>query len=366
MAKLSREQAASYLYNAGFRGDDLVKMVAIMGRESGYTTDAHRTDQPKSKLSGDRGLMQINYVHDNALRNAGIINSPGDLMDPAKNAQAAYYLYQQGGLSPWTAGKGGWTKGGDPLYGTDYARAATAVQNYTANPSQYGGSGPAQPAGGTVPAKEPEVVDRNTEYDPTYTPPEIDPEAQKGLTTLLGRFGIEYPDAPRATPQLLALMRGLGMTLDTAEDIQRVQKSRIEGRSADSMADIARSDERRRGSITSGLQQANVLSSGAANTRYARQAENVLASQADVQRKRGDALADSENQLAITETSARQSALERLLSEEEKQATTEATAKERVASFERQREEADFRYEREKAARDAYLATQVGAYGGVG
>ena len=363
MAKLSREQAASYLYNAGFRGDDLVKMVAIMGRESNYTTDAHRTDQKKSALSGDRGLMQINYVHDQGLIDAGLINSKADLFDPATNAAAAFHLYQQGGLSPWTAGKGGWTKGGDPLYGTDYARAASAVQNYTANPSAYGsGSGP----GGTVPAKEPEVVERNTEYDPTYTPPERDPKMQQGLTTLLGRFGIEYPDAPRATPQLLALMRGLGMTLDTAEDIQRVQKSRIEGRSADSMADIARSDERRRGSITSGLQQANVLSSGAANTRYARQAENVLASQADVQRKRGDALADSENQLAITETSARQSALERLLSEEEKQATTEATAKERVSSFERQREEADFQYEREKAARDAYLATQVGAYGGVG
>jgi len=294
--------------------------------------------------------------------NAGIIGSKSDLFDPATNAAAAFYLYQQGGLSPWTAGKGGWTKGGDPLYGTDYPRAAQAVQNYQANPSAFGGS---SASGGTVQPKEPEVVERNTEYDPTYTPPETDPEAQKGLTTLLGRFGIEYPDAPRATPQLLALMRGLGMTMDTAEDIQRNVQQRVEGRSADSMQDIARADERRRGSITSGLQQANVLSSGAANTRYARQAENVLAAQSDVQRKKADAIADSENSLAMTGTAARQSALERLLSEEERQATTEATAKERVSSFERQREEADFQYQREKAARDAYLATQVQAYGGV-
>ena len=359
MAKLSREQAASYLYNAGFRGDDLIKMVAIMGRESGYTTDAHRTDSPKSRLSGDRGLMQINYVHDDALIKAGVINSKSDLFDPAKNAAAAFHLYKQGGLQPWTAGKGGWSAGGDPLYGTDYKRAASAVQNYQANPSAYGGKGTVQP-------KEPAVVKRNTDYDPTYTPPKTDKKAQRGLTNLLTRFGIEYPDAPRATPQLLALMRGLGMTLDTAEDIQRVNVQRIEGRSADSMADIARADERRRGSITSGLQQANVLSSGASNTRFARQAENVAAAQADTQRKRGDALADSDNAMAMASTSGRQSALERLLSEEERQATTEATSKERVESFKRQQAEADYQFEKQKAAQDAYLAAQTDAYGGVG
>ena len=209
------------------------------------------------------------------------------------------------------------------------------------------------------------MATRNTEYDPTYTPPATDPATQKGLTNLLSRFGIDYPDGPRATPQLLALMRGLGMTLDTAEDIQRSTQLRVEGRSADSMQDIARADERRRGSITSGLQQANVLSSGAANTRYARQAEDVAADQSDVQRRRGDAIADSENSLAIAGTMARQQALERLLSEEEKQATTAAMSEEQVRAFKAQRTEADFVYARQKAAQDKYLADQLGAWGSV-
>jgi len=131
MATLTREQTAQYAYAAGFRGNDLVKAVAIAGRESGYRTDAHRTDSDPSKLSGDRGLFQINYVNDAALIRAGIISSRADLFDPLKNTKAAYFLYGRSSntFAPWTAGPGGWTAGGDPLYGTNVPAARTAVDN---------------------------------------------------------------------------------------------------------------------------------------------------------------------------------------------------------------------------------------------
>ena len=207
---------------------------------------------------------------------------------------------------------------------------------------------------------------RNTEYDPTYTPPEEDPAAQKGLTDMLSRFGIDYPNAPRATPQLLAFMRGLGMSYDTAEDVQRQQIQKIEGRSADSMADIARGDQRKRQSITSSQQASNVLSSGATNTRFARQAEDVLAAQSDVTRKKAEGIADAGSNLSMIQDNLRQKANERVITEEERQATQAAMSEEQVRDFNARREEADFVYEREKAARDAYLKQQEDLYANVG
>ncbi|GAG31277.1 unnamed protein product, partial [marine sediment metagenome] len=54
MATISREQLTGLLINAGISGEALAKLVAIAGRESGYKTDAHRTDSDPAKLSGDR------------------------------------------------------------------------------------------------------------------------------------------------------------------------------------------------------------------------------------------------------------------------------------------------------------------------
>jgi len=381
MATLSAEQAASALYNAGFREPDLSKMVAIGHRESRYKTDAHRTDQPSSKLSGDRGLFQINYVHDKALMNAGIIDNKSDLFDPAKNAAAAFYLYKQGGLKPWSAGPGGWSANGDPLYGTNLQAAQTATSNFLADPSKYGTQG-APDANGQIdvgvvtgggltrdlgPAVEvPDAPTRSTEYDPTYTPPEVDPEAQKGLTDMLSRFGIDYPDAPRATPQLLAFMRGLGMTYDTLEDIQRNTVSRVEGRSADSLQDLQRADQRKRETITGVQQQKNVLSSGATNTKFARQAEDMVAETADIARRKSEAIGEASDNLALGQDQLRQGANEKVIAEEEKQAVADALAKEQVRDFQSRRDEADFQYEREERARKEALKAQQDLYASTG
>lgn len=131
MAVLSAEAVAQILYQAGWRGDDLVKMVAIGKRESGYKTDARRTDNPGGS-TGDFGLFQINYTNWNTVRQAlGLqSNDISQLLDPVINAKAALILYQRAGnkLSPWAAGPGGWNASGDPLYGTNYGAASQAVQ----------------------------------------------------------------------------------------------------------------------------------------------------------------------------------------------------------------------------------------------
>lgn len=146
MAALTGSQVAQIAYEAGFRGQDLVNMVAIAKRESGWQPDAHRSDQPKSALSGDRGLFQINSVWDQQLIQAGIINSKQDLFDPVKNARAAAYVMSKQGLAAWGMGANGWAAGGDPFKGTDRNEAQQAVNQAQAQGllgSPYSGGGSA-------------------------------------------------------------------------------------------------------------------------------------------------------------------------------------------------------------------------------
>lgn len=133
---MSAEQVVQTLYNAGFRGDSLVTFAGIANRESGWTPSAHRTNADESKMVGDLGLLQINYTNVPALVRAGIISSNADLLDPNKNAAAAYFLAKGGSnLSPWTAGQGGWVEGGNAMYGVkqsalDAAKAAAQGLGY--------------------------------------------------------------------------------------------------------------------------------------------------------------------------------------------------------------------------------------------
>src|SRR4051794_40196194 len=140
MAALSAEQVAQYLYNAGFRGEDLVNMVAIGKRESGYRPDAFNGNSG----TGDKsyGLFQINMIGSMGparLRAVGI-SSPNQLFAPATAAHAAFVLYKQSGnkLTPW----GGY-KGLANTYNTDVNAARAAVQRA----QQQGLLGQAPPPG---------------------------------------------------------------------------------------------------------------------------------------------------------------------------------------------------------------------------
>ncbi len=129
MAVLSREQLAQILYQVGITNDNtLAQFVAIAGRESGYRSDAIRTDNPGGN-TGDWGLFQINYTNLRALNAIGI-TSMSQLLDPVTNARAAVYLYQKaGGFSPWGMGDNGWQAGGNPFKNTNLQAAGQAVAN---------------------------------------------------------------------------------------------------------------------------------------------------------------------------------------------------------------------------------------------
>jgi hypothetical protein len=124
--QLSPEQVARILYDVGFRGEALFKMLSIGWRESKWNPNAHRSDRPKSDLSGDMGLFQINFTffkdsatgpeNQDQLRLIGA-TSGADLFDPVINARAAWVI-SRGGTSffGWRViPKVGWDKNGHEM-----------------------------------------------------------------------------------------------------------------------------------------------------------------------------------------------------------------------------------------------------------
>ena len=95
---LTEQQVKQYLYNAGFRGKDLITAVKIAKCESGFNTNAHKKDA----IEDSRGLMQIN-VKENANPQYAHLN----LFDPQINANVAYEIYTKWGknFNAWTCYK---------------------------------------------------------------------------------------------------------------------------------------------------------------------------------------------------------------------------------------------------------------------
>jgi len=123
--KLTGAEVAAYAYKAGFRGQDLVKIVAIAGRESSWRTGAYNPD--RSTGDDSYGLTQINMLGQmgtNRLRSFGI-SKPEDLYDPEVNMRAARVLFQSSSVPFYHWGP---YKGMDPLYNTDMGAATSAVQ----------------------------------------------------------------------------------------------------------------------------------------------------------------------------------------------------------------------------------------------
>lgn len=95
------EELAKLLYRQGFRGDHLVNMLAIAGRESNWRPGAHNGTPPDNSY----GLFQINMLGKlgpTRLKQFKI-GKYEDLFDPATNVRAAWIL--SGGVSknlaPW-------------------------------------------------------------------------------------------------------------------------------------------------------------------------------------------------------------------------------------------------------------------------
>jgi hypothetical protein len=147
--------AAKLAYDAGFRGEDLFKIVAIAGRESGWNPSS------KNPNTSDRGMWQINWSANGSTMQKYLgAKGPEDMFNPVMNAKGAYLLWQRAGKSffPWRAsavGKdhiagtkddNGWDPQGDEMYRTEpfqaQARAAaTSVEKASGDPD-YGNPGP--------------------------------------------------------------------------------------------------------------------------------------------------------------------------------------------------------------------------------
>lgn len=100
MAQLNRAQVTAYAKAAGFKGQDLSTMVAIVFAESGGNTTAH------NQKGGDNsyGLAQINMLGDmgpDRRRRYGL-SSNEQLYDPATNLKVAKAIKDKDGFSAWT------------------------------------------------------------------------------------------------------------------------------------------------------------------------------------------------------------------------------------------------------------------------
>lgn len=105
--QLNGEQVAKYAYDAGFRGQSLINMVAIAKRESGWDPMAHNTNAG----TGDNsyGLWQINMLGSlgPARRMLLGLSSNDQLFSPAVNARAAWIISGMGtNFTPWSTWRG--------------------------------------------------------------------------------------------------------------------------------------------------------------------------------------------------------------------------------------------------------------------
>jgi cell wall-associated NlpC family hydrolase len=130
--QMTREQVAQAAYQAGWRGDDLTKIVAIAYRESSGHFGVY-VDRPST---GDwsYGLVGLNVGKPDAsgqgpmwksfYSKLDFLKSPDDLRDPVKNLMAAKALHDQSGWRPW-----GPYKGVSETTGTDLNAAHAAVDS---------------------------------------------------------------------------------------------------------------------------------------------------------------------------------------------------------------------------------------------
>ncbi len=131
-------QAASAARAAGFRGQDLVTILAIAGAESGWRNSATNLKYPDHSI----GMWQINQ-----LAHHGRFGSDAALRNPLTNARAAYALFRgRHGFGDWST----YTSGAYRAYLNDARQAALSSRSGASSGSRRtgGASHPAASRGG--------------------------------------------------------------------------------------------------------------------------------------------------------------------------------------------------------------------------
>ncbi len=90
--KLTKKELEALAREAGFPDDQVSYAAKIALRESGGNPDAVNNAPPREVSIG---LWQINTL-------AWPKWSKADLLDPKRNAEAAYEIYKQAGWAPWS------------------------------------------------------------------------------------------------------------------------------------------------------------------------------------------------------------------------------------------------------------------------
>lgn len=140
MARLSTQQIAAGLRQAGFSEDIIPTMTAVTMAESGGNARAHNPN--RSTGDNSYGLLQINMIDGmGPERRASFgIDSDDQLFDPATNFRAAKQIYDSQGIKAW----GAYTNGSYKKYmGSDTSPGASLPQ-----PSSDGKAQPIPMTGG--------------------------------------------------------------------------------------------------------------------------------------------------------------------------------------------------------------------------
>jgi lysozyme-like protein len=177
---------------------------------------------------------------------------------------------------------------------------------------------------------------------------------QASMTTLLQRLGIDYPNAPQASPGLLAYLRGVGLSMSTAEDTRNAAVNRIQAQTPLQLANVQRAAEQEKRNITGNLQQRNVLASGEATTRYANQAAQVGQRLSDINRAAAQGVSTAATGYSTSVDALRQQALQRLLDTEQQQATAKAQSAAEAQSYQAQADAQQKAWEQQMAAQQDY------------
>ena len=144
--KLTADQMVHLLHDAGFSGEDIVKMAGISYRESGgWNPNAFNGNAG----TGDKsyGLWQINMLGGLAKDRLPLVQAAGgskeeDLLNPEISAKVLYQMWSKSGYNPWGPYKGVSELNNVPQKALDEARAAAQQAGY------LGDAGYAAPVGG--------------------------------------------------------------------------------------------------------------------------------------------------------------------------------------------------------------------------
>jgi hypothetical protein len=186
------------------------------------------------------------------------------------------------------------------------------------------------------------------------TPAAPNPE----MTDLLSKLGVDYPNAPGATPALLAFLRNLGLNLDSAAAAKQASIDRIQRASTDASSRLGRVGEQEKKNVTADLIRRGVLQSGEANTRFSQQAQTYGERSGDIERTRAEAAAQAGDVYTNALNVARTQATGQVMQTELEQKQQDAAAKAQAEQWKQQQAAADLAYQRSQEALNAQYAKQ--------